>query len=170
MARKSRTPWVVVGGKLGELGHCERCGRGLELGGSQPLPIAVAAMRAFVGMHKSCREGDYKEPPTNTPEAWLEGRDTGISSCTIYAVMMNVKTPMSRYDVPHDPDDFGRCYRLLGLFPEWRLRLGEVVERFPKWKLLVEHWDELTVMYEFVLQKDDHGRMYKRMCELRKEK
>lgn len=141
-----KAEWVVAGGKIGEIGHCTRCGRGLSLGGSQPIPIFAAAMKAFVTMHLHCKEGQFHEPETNTPEEWFASRDTGTSSCTIYAVMMN--TPMRNYDVPHDPSDFGRCYRLLALFPAWKVRMDEVAQRFPKWKPFVREWRELTEMYE----------------------
>ena len=60
--------WVVAGGKIGELGHCTRCGQGLSLGGGpQPIPIVSAAMKAFVGMHKNCREGDLRELDSRHP-------------------------------------------------------------------------------------------------------
>ena len=32
--------------------------------------------------------------------------------------------------------------------PEWRVRMVEVAQRFPAWAPLVEHWDELTRMFE----------------------
>ena len=165
-----RTPRVVAGGKIGEMAHCERCGQGLEIGGPQPLPIAVAVMDAFVKMHQHCKEGDFKEPDTKSPQDWLRGRDTGISSCTIYAVMMNTQTPKSCYDIPHDPDDFGRCYRLLKLFPAWRERMPEVSQRFPAWIPFVREWDKLTEMYERELEtRDKTFPMYRFMQELRKE-
>src|SRR6516164_3966881 len=52
---------------------------------------------------------------------WLEGVDTGISSETIWRTLTG-ETP-SDTDVPCDPSDFGRCYRLLKIMPEWRPRL-----------------------------------------------
>lgn len=151
----SKTPWVVAGGKIGEFGHCERCGEGLSIPDPQRLEAATAAMGAFVKCHAHCKPGDYKEPKAATPQAWLKGRDTGISSCTIYAVMTNTPTPMSCYDVPHDPDDFGRCYRLLKLFPDWKARLPEVAQQFPIWAPLVREWDTLTAMYEAELASKD---------------
>lgn len=52
---KAKCDWVVMGGKPGELGHCERCGRGLLLGLPVNLSVAVAAMRAFVKAHAGCK-------------------------------------------------------------------------------------------------------------------
>lgn len=139
------------------------------MGGPQHLGVACAAMKAFVDIHKTCKVGDFKEPATNTPEKWLNGRDTGTSSCTIYAVMMN--RAMERYDVPHDPQDFGRCYRMLKLFPEWIPRLGEVAARFSEWVPFVREWAKLTEMYERELALADKTYpMYNFMQTLKKEK
>lgn len=165
---KSKAEWVVAGGKIGEIGHCTRCGRGLSLGGPQALPVVVAAINAFVKMHAHCKEGDFKEPETNTPEAWLRGRDTGISSQTIYAVMMNQHL-RNHYDVPHDPEDFGRCYRLLKLFPAWRERLGEVVARFPAWGPIVREWDRIQELYEAELSSGTAPKCYELMQQLRSQ-
>lgn len=85
-----------------------------------------------------------------TPTEWLLSGDTGVSSQTIFAVMTRSK--ISRTDVPYDPSDFGQCYRLLALFPEWRPRLREVSALFPEWGPLVDAWDELTGLYEEGLQ------------------
>ncbi len=85
------------------------------------------------------------------PEEWIISGDTGTSSKTIWAVMMNVVTGKEHsftFDVPHDPADFGRCYRLLNHFPAWKKRLNEVAEKFPKWKPMIKRWDELTALFE----------------------
>jgi hypothetical protein len=81
---------------------------------------------------------------------WIVGRDTGTSSETIWAVMRGVQARWA--SPPSDPSDFGRCYRLLKLIPEWRRRLSEVCDAHPEWSALIEHWDELTVLYEDELE------------------
>lgn len=112
-----------------------------------------------------------------TPEQWIVGDDTGVSSKTIWAVMMGAvsgQEPWYAFDVPHDPDDFGRCYRLLKAIPEWRPRLHEVAERFPKWAPLIAAWDELTALYEEEVANGKPRRLcsrapklYERMRQLR---
>ena len=77
---------------------------------------------------------------------WLLSSDTGISSKTIFAVMTGAKN--NNTDVPYDNDDFGRCYRLLQLFPEWKARLPEVAEAYPMWGPMVAAWDELSDLYK----------------------
>lgn len=95
---------------------------------------------------------------------WLnQSGDTGVSSRTIYAVMTMTgqadgakagsPTGLAALhkvgaDIPYDADDFGRCYRLLKRHPAWVARLGEVADRFPEWKPLVESWAELTALWE----------------------
>lgn len=88
------------------------------------------------------------------PNEWILGRDTGTSSKTIWAVMMNAVhkgdacTESSvTFDVPHDVDDFGRCYRLLALFPEWRERIKEVGKVFPMWIPYIREWGKLEKLY-----------------------
>jgi hypothetical protein len=83
---------------------------------------------------------------------WVSGADTGLSRKCIWHAMTGV--PYQDRDwacgsYPVDPDDFGRCYRLLVRFPQWRQRLSEVGRAHPKvWPQLVEAWDELTRLYE----------------------
>lgn len=82
---------------------------------------------------------------------WIVSNDTGISSKTIWAVMMNAvpdQPHWTQFGVPHDGSDFGRCYRLLQLIPEWRAKLDLVAARFKLWGPLVLAWDVLTALYE----------------------
>jgi hypothetical protein len=131
-------------------------------------------MNAFVKMHSNCPPGESFEKPATSPEEWAAGRDTGTSSLTIYQAITGNRSHHRGLDIPYDPDDFGRCYRLLKLFPSWRKDLGKVVDVCPEWKPFVEAWDELTAMYEAagwanrnVKSKGDGGEMYRRMTELR---
>ena len=83
----------------------------------------------------------------NAVTRWIVGGDTGISSKTIWSVMMGAEP--SYPCEPSDPDDFGRCYRLLKIAPpSWRASLSRVSEKYPVWTALVRQWDELTALYE----------------------
>jgi hypothetical protein len=118
-----------------------------------------------------------------TPIEWLLSGDTGVSSKAICAVMTgSAKRDGFDPDTPHDPDDFGRCYRLLKCFPEWRERLPEVAAKHPKWGPMVAVWDELTALYEQCCEPDGRytrrsydankevaGRLYERMRKLNDE-
>lgn len=98
---------------------------------------------------------------------WITSGDTGISSTTIWAVMMGAEiNPRSwHFGHPHDPDDFSRCHALLELIPEWRPRLREVADVFPSWSGLVDEWDTLTKLF---LSKQNHI-IYDRMQALIEE-
>jgi hypothetical protein len=168
---KIKAPWVVAGGKPGELGYCKRCGEGLNLGDPQPLPIAIAAVKAFTKIHANCVDTGRQAERATTPGEWARGRDTGISSGTIYAVITGHPPPCEYRDVPHDPSDFGRCYRLLELFPQWKQRLGLVAAAYPAWKPFVREWDKLTQMYEkaMLTPKEPATEMYEFMKQMEKE-
>jgi hypothetical protein len=95
---------------------------------------------------------------------WILGSDTGISSKTIFSVMTG--SALERADVPYDGDDFGRCYRLLVLFPEWRSRLQEVSDQYKEWGPLVREWDKLTEEYiEAKNSPPPHFRTWKTLYE-----
>lgn len=107
--------------------------------------------------------------------AWIVGDDTGISSKAIWSRMMGVAYASRDHGwdtYPHDPSDFGRCYRLLKLVPEWRARIEEMASASPEWTALVKHWDELTALYEEEVDTTRHRhrgsapRLYARMKEI----
>ena len=90
-----------------------------------------------------------------TPQEWIVCGYTGTSSKTIYAHFEIHTRPGGAFgaSTPSDPSDFLRCYWLLKLAPEWRDRIKEMGQRYPEWKPLVEHWDELETMLEAVWTK-----------------
>lgn len=101
---------------------------------------------------------------------WISTGSVGISSKTIWSVLTNAAN--GHTDVPHDPDDFSRCKALLDLIPEWRARLGEVAQRYSKWKPFVENWTELEQMFEqLISKKSNSGKaMYDRMQEFESQR
>jgi hypothetical protein len=101
---------------------------------------------------------------------WLAGGDAGVSSKTIWAVMTGYPIPneprLRAADPPQDPSDFGRCHRLLELFPAWRSRMPEVALAHPDWAGLVAEWDALTELYVTELPTGEAPLLYARMKEL----
>ena len=97
---------------------------------------------------------------------WIMGGDTGRSSLTIWGVMMSA--PAERPLIPADPSDFGRCFRLLELIPEWRKRLPRVSDIYPEWDGLVQHWPELEALWQEERSQGRAPKLYQRMIELRK--
>ena len=80
---------------------------------------------------------------------WIVGNDTGASSKAIWAHMMGVGMPTEwGWSGPADPDDFGRCYRLLELMPEWRERMKEMAANCgPEWAAIAPAWNELESLW-----------------------
>lgn len=84
-----------------------------------------------------------------TPHEWLFSGDTGLSSECIWRTMMGIPEPDGRRRgrYPLGPSDFGRCWRLLTAFPEWRGRLSEMAQHGSAWAALVERWDAISDLY-----------------------
>ena len=85
--------------------------------------------------------------PEDPHQRWERGTDTGISSMTMFfALKKGITYPKA--EVPRDMGDFGRCYRLIERFPEWKEELHKVSDKNPKWKNIIDNWDKLCKSYE----------------------
>jgi hypothetical protein len=86
------------------------------------------------------------------PVEWPTCGDCGVSSTAIWTHMMGGDPTTGRWGKfgthPSDPDDFGRCYRLLARFPDWRERIGEMARYGRQWAALVAIWPQLTAEWE----------------------
>lgn len=178
--RKSKTPtWVRFDGAQV---WCLRCGAkeavipagGMSLS-KKRLQIMTLIGEAFDGEHAICKEtpdSPINKKPT-TPQEWAESHDVGLSSSLICYVMSGVFPRRYRFHelehapAPQDPADFGRCYRLLQLFPDWRPKLHMVGERFDsqEWRVLATNWEPLTALYEEELPS---GKCPKLLVEMRR--
>ncbi|MBW7932463.1 MAG: hypothetical protein H3C62_02380 [Gemmatimonadaceae bacterium] len=139
-------PWLVLtdGGV-----RCLRCGVVERM--PSPMPAsAFGKWCEFQGaMHAGCQDTGRTDVPPRSPAEWLAGPDTGVSSRAIYRHMSGLPVdPACGAGYPHDPDDFGRCYRLLAIAPEWRARIAEMSAYGAAWAALSVHWDELTALHE----------------------
>lgn len=75
---------------------------------------------------------------------WLATGFHGISSMTIFKRLTGVKPPsLSHEHHPSDPDDLGRCRRLLDQVPDLHARLNEMADVSPVWQKLVAEWEAL---------------------------
>lgn len=79
---------------------------------------------------------------------WIVSRDTGMSSQALWSHMMGVTPRTKEYAHPWDPDDLGRCLRLLKLIPEWHRRIPEMAVHSTAWKRLAAHWDKIAQSME----------------------
>jgi len=106
-------------------------------------------------------EKNYKNPE----DRWWKGTDTGVSSKTIFWVM-TTNSPFNAASIPHDPDDFGRCYRLLDKFPQWKKKLDLVSSFHPEWKPFIENWSKLIELYEEEFESGKAEKLYDFMKKL----
>jgi hypothetical protein len=150
MVGSEKYPWVILDGDAPLCTHCGARDEALF-----PVKISEKRMKAlqllfgaFADEHADCKETETSpsKKKWTRPEEWLRGHDTGTSSLTIYTVMTGQMVDRTGY--PLDPDDLGRCYRLLKLFPAWRPRMPEVAAKFKEWGPLVREWDKLIALYE----------------------
>ncbi len=142
--------------------HCIKCKHEWvgEMMLDAPVEVAVAAMMAVYcpacaagARSVAFGRGDVPDPvPVQSTEMtdgerraeWLKLHDSGLSSSCIADKMCGM-IPTGGY--PHDGDDFGRCERLLILYPAWRGRLGEMASVNEAWSALVARWDEIALAW-----------------------
>ncbi len=176
MAERQRRPIVV---------HCGQCHHEWAVGFS-PLPLSVM-VALLKGQSKKCPLCKSKASPMmgwfprtdhtgKTVWDWVYSGDTGISSLTIWSVLMGQvppdpsvgdDDPATLGDTPGDPSDFARCSRLLAIDPTWRARLVEVSDRYPAWAPLVAEWDALEALYQEGAESGECPALYERLQALR---
>jgi hypothetical protein len=77
-------------------------------------------------------------------EEWLDSRDTGISSESMFHYMaLGIHTG----GPPSDPADLGRCLRLLDRFPEWKPRVAEIAAVGRGWERIAPVWSDLEASF-----------------------
>lgn len=104
---------------------------------------------------------------------WLINGDTGVSSQTMAAIALgatNLKTTGWNVDAPHDPSDFGRCYRLVQTVPEIREHFPRIAKKVKTFAGILHEWDTLVWLYERDKPKGESPELYKRIKELRGDK
>lgn len=157
LAKTKKKPHVVVGGAGF---RCLNCGT--EESVQFPVRLEVYAVhgKCFERSHKLCKpsEAGAKRFEWSTPAEWKASWDTGISSLTIWSFFTGQHG--GEVGIPHDPEDFGRCFRLLAKLPGWRASLPRLAERFPEWAPLVERWAHMERLYEEELPTGSAPRLY----------
>lgn len=146
----------------------------MSLDGKRPLvPVCVKCGLIFMwlGPILEADEASRFLPITPELQVWFS-KDAGTSSMTIAAVLVPALKQAcevrldGRTSVPWDPDDFGRCHRLLKLIPNGALRMLDVAAAHPDWKPMVLAWEELTALYEEEAPSGLAPKLYARMKEL----
>lgn len=144
---------------------CDNCHERYAMAMPCRVELFSAAATAFEKAHQDCQPGKPKQPPASAQE-WAQGDDVGNSSLTIYSVLKGNPGRSFTPSVPLDPSDFGRCYRLLEVVPEWRSRLHRVSAVWPEWAPLVERWGEMERLYLEELPTGRCPKLYELMQKL----
>jgi hypothetical protein len=160
---RPNTDHVVIGDALRLV--CLHCGTrtppvdptvGVEIG------AMAKACKAFSKLHAKCKAPsdercaacmelghglfDHVRLKVLTPEQWPGCGDDGASSKAIYNHMRD-KIHGGGGAAPYDPDDFGRCSRLLAASwaVGWRARMGEMTAG--TWAKIAPTWEELESLW-----------------------
>lgn len=81
---------------------------------------------------------------------WIGTHRVGTSSRTMWCALMGIKPDdvySGNFDVPHDADDFSRCFDLVEFTEVTNEDLLKIPEVFPYWKPIIEIWGELVNAY-----------------------
>ena len=106
-----------------------------------------------------------------TLNEWIVNGRVGISSKTIWGILQGIEVRDN--DIPYDPSDFSRCWKLVTRCNISVDELKKVYVKLPYWKPYIDNWNKLTEMYEknraekWVNSKEIG--MYDFMDDLRKE-
>jgi hypothetical protein len=73
----------------------------------------------------------------------------------------------ARLDAPHDPSDFGRCYRLVQIAPSIREDFDRIGKMVPQFAGILREWDALCAIYERDLSSGKSDELYKKIMQLR---
>ena len=106
-----------------------------------------------------------KATPGMGLDAWLRCDDKGRSSEYLASVLCGFSR---EFAYPHDPDDFGRCYRLLRAVPQAREKWDALKTLAEPWPTLAIHWEELEKFFEEEGPTGRAPRLYDRLQELYK--
>jgi hypothetical protein len=152
---------------VGDTLVCNRCGARQQLTLPQPVDSVVGLMKGWGKTHAKCRGNTSALRQANSLADWPLSDDTGVSSKAIYSHMTGRRPQTAPFgNHPHDPADFGRCYRLLQLAPHWELRIAEMSTYSQVWARLAAAWPELKALYEEELPTGSAPKLYARMKEL----
>lgn len=168
MTKKKTAEHVVLGNNSL---RCLNCGDEyhINMQGRVSAIMFMGLARGYGDDHRACKpsaRGRARFEYT-TPEQWAQSWDTGSSSLTIYNFFRSIGgRDGDRAEVPHDPSDFGRCYRLLKVAPEWRERLSDLGVAIPKWDRLVADWSSLELLFEEESPSGQCPKLYARIQEL----
>lgn len=82
--------------------------------------------------------------------AWLESDDVGLSSRFMASVLSNgkISTPFNAPNhYPRDPDDLGRCIRLIEAVPDFEGLVYLLYGHGHEWDAVAKNWERWKLLY-----------------------
>ena len=79
---------------------------------------------------------------------WLLQGERGLSSEAIFSHLTEIPLTRGHMVTPADSSDLRRCRRLLDQVPSFRGALPRMAAVSPRWKALIERWDEVCAMMD----------------------
>ena len=81
---------------------------------------------------------------------WIGTHNVGVSSKTMWVALMEIPHApnSSNYDIPHDADDFSRCYS------QPMLDFNKTCQNIPQWQRDMARWSNRKEIYASVDFKD----------------
>lgn len=112
-----------------------------------------AIIAAANGLVEEFAKPIVKATPGMGLEAWLDSDDTGSSSLYMawclsggqFGYWQGRNQPEPAY--PRDPDDLGRCIRLIEAVPEFGGKIPEMAHRGSHWLAVTTNWARWVEMY-----------------------
>lgn len=108
-----------------------------------------------------------------TPLEWLFMGEVGISSKTMCAAILDqIPAGLGKgfdFDVPHDPDDFRRCFLFVQLCRISNKKLQIIKKRIPWYAPIIDNWNELVILYGQESPNNRCPKLYDRLIELENE-
>ncbi|ECJ3227561.1 hypothetical protein FP993_19495 [Salmonella enterica] len=77
--------------------------------------------------------------------AWLASDDTGLSSLFMASVLSGQFASTNNY--PRDPDDLGRCIRLIEAVPELAEKISLMAQHGHQWSAVAQNWERWSHLY-----------------------
>ena len=105
-----------------------------------------AIIKAATDICEAFERDDVRAKPGMGLKAWLCSDDTGLSSRFMADCLTGHRAGQDAH-YPHDPDDFGRCFRLLEAAPTLRKDIGVLAGTCRQWRALIENWTELEALW-----------------------
>lgn len=110
-----------------------------------------------------------------TQTEWVVYGETGISSKTMWSAINGASTKEqnnrkgNKFDVPHDPADFRRCYEYVKSTNVTKDQLKIVKDVFKWFAPFIDNWDKIVEIYESEKEQRSCPKTYDYIQELENE-